>query len=123
MQLKGPIINDHTSEVLTKLLDMSKQRQRVIAQNMANANTPGFIRREVTFQEELARLVKAGDYEQLTELKGKITKDFSEASRLDGNNIKIPKEMNEMVQNSVFFNMAARALNTKMKILRDAISK
>ena len=46
---------DITFQVLEKALDGSSSRHRVLANNIANVNTPGFKRGEVSFQEELRR--------------------------------------------------------------------
>ena len=42
-------------DVLSRVLDTAALRHRVIAQNVANVNTPGYRRLEVTFEDELAK--------------------------------------------------------------------
>ena len=37
--------------ILSKLLDATELRQRVISQNTANVNTPGYLRRDVAFED------------------------------------------------------------------------
>lgn len=52
---------DRTSiPILTKALDAYTLRQRAIADNIANSETPGFRRREVRFEEELRRALGGG---------------------------------------------------------------
>ena len=43
--------------LLSKLLDLTSTKNKVLANNIANANTPGFKKYDVSFQKEL---VKAG---------------------------------------------------------------
>src|SRR5215470_17141467 len=42
-----------TLDVLHKTLDLRQQRHTVLASNIANAETPGFIAKEVRFEEAL----------------------------------------------------------------------
>ncbi|HID12005.1 MAG TPA: flagellar basal body rod protein FlgB, partial [Candidatus Latescibacteria bacterium] len=52
---------DRTSiPLLAKALDAYTLRQRAIADNIANSETPGFRRREVRFEEELRRALEGG---------------------------------------------------------------
>lgn len=46
---------DTTFQVLEKALDGSSHRHRVLANNIANVNTPGFKRTDISFQEDLRK--------------------------------------------------------------------
>ncbi len=120
MQL-GPVMNDENAAMLFKMMQMATDRQNVLANNIANASTPGYIRKELSFQEQLSSIVKSGEYQGLSEMKGTLVDDTSNPARLDGNNIVLPKEMSEMTQNSMLYKLLARAYGTKVGILRDAI--
>jgi len=43
--------------LLSKLLDLTTTKNKVIANNIANANTPGFRKYDVSFQDELIKAV------------------------------------------------------------------
>ena len=47
--------DDPVTKGLAKSLDVAALRQKVVAQNIANLNTPGYKRSYVVFSEELAR--------------------------------------------------------------------
>jgi flagellar basal-body rod protein FlgB len=115
------IIFDEGSRITNKLMELSMERQKVIANNIANVNTPGYIRKDVDFQKQLKNVIESGDVDRLGEVKGKMIEDHDDAPRLDGNNIVIPNEMNEMMQNSVLYNLLSRAFNTRMNIIKSAI--
>jgi flagellar basal-body rod protein FlgB len=51
------IFNSPTQKLLANALDGSELRNRVTANNIANANTPDFKRSEVLFEEQLRQLV------------------------------------------------------------------
>ena len=61
------IFNSPTQKLLANALDGSELRNRVTANNIANANTPDFKRSEVLFEEQLRQLVV--DQKQPTPLK------------------------------------------------------
>lgn len=113
--------NEQTTVVLSKMLELSTSRQKVIANNLANANTPGYIRRELSFQAELKNILDDGDMKALHEFKGQVSTDNSRTARNDGNNISVTQEMNEMSQNGILFSLMQRALTSKMGIIKNAI--
>ncbi|MCJ8330447.1 MAG: flagellar basal body rod protein FlgB [Lentisphaeria bacterium] len=114
-------ITDDTSLMLSKMLEMTFERQKVISNNLANVNTPGYIRQEVDFELQMKKLIEAGDISGLEDLKANITKDLKNPVRLDGNNVDIGMEINELMENSLSFNLLGRAYKTRMNILRTAI--
>jgi len=112
---------DHTVSLLSKMMELSTSRQKVIANNLANANTPGYIRRELDFKDELSKLIKDGDFESLKQMDGKLILDKENVAGNDGNNVHVSSEMNEMSQNGILFSLTQKALKTKMNIIKSAI--
>ncbi|MDR2577897.1 MAG: flagellar basal body rod protein FlgB [Chitinispirillales bacterium] len=53
--LSGAILNKTNLPVITRGMDAAMLRARVMANNIANVNTPGFARVEVKFEEEMRR--------------------------------------------------------------------
>lgn len=51
-------IFDRTINVLSKVLDLRQQKQELIASNIANAQTPGYIPAQLSFEEDLARALQ-----------------------------------------------------------------
>lgn len=50
-----------TQDILQRSMSAALVRQEVIADNIANADTPQFKRSEVTFESELVRAIKSYD--------------------------------------------------------------
>lgn len=48
------IIEGNTTQLVSLALDAAVMRQQAIAQNIANANTPGYRRKDVSFESQLA---------------------------------------------------------------------
>ncbi|MCG0278389.1 MAG: flagellar basal body rod protein FlgB [Thermanaeromonas sp.] len=122
-------------EILQKVLEVSALRQRVIAHNLANANTPGFKRYYVTFEEALRRAV---DGEQdlrphrthprhlpgsLPEAGIRVERDRFTSMRQDGNNVDIEREMVELVMNSLNYSLAVQQLNGRLGMWRYVINE
>jgi len=51
-------ITDRTLAVLEKSLDLRARNQQVIAGNMANADTPGYSARKLSFEDDLQQAIK-----------------------------------------------------------------
>jgi flagellar basal-body rod protein FlgB len=115
------LVFDETAQLTNKLMEMSMERQKVIANNLANVNTPGYIRQDIDFEKKLASIVESGNIEQLEGFQGKIVEDDKDPTQLNGNNVVAPKELNSMMQNSVYYNLLTKAFSTKMSILKNSI--
>jgi len=105
------------------MLDISAMRHRLLANNVANADTPGFKRSDVSFLDELASAVKSGDAAALAGLKPKVVKSMRVlATRNDGNNVDIDFEMGELSKNQLLYNINAQLLSKRFSMLKAAIS-
>jgi len=114
-------INDDSTLIASKMMGLAMERQQVISNNMANASVPGYIRKDLDFQKKLAEVVQSGDLSKLSDVKPELVEDNTDAPKLDGNNVEISKEMTQMMQNGVLFNLLSRAYSTKMNIIRSSM--
>ncbi|SMB93961.1 flagellar basal-body rod protein FlgB [Thermanaeromonas toyohensis ToBE] len=122
-------------EALRKVLEAAALRQRVIAHNLANANTPGFKRYYVTFEESLRRALRGEQGLTLyrthprhlpgsgPEVEPRVEQDRFTAMRRDGNNVDIEREMVELVMNSLNYNLAVQQLNGRLGMWRYVINE
>ena len=115
------ILNDTGSLLVSKLMEVAQERQGVIANNLANANTPEYIRLDLDFKTELARILHQKELSTLPDFHPDTVEDYSQSPQADGNNIIVPKEINAMMENGIMYNLLARAFSTRMGILRAAI--
>jgi flagellar basal-body rod protein FlgB len=89
-------------------LDGLSARHTAISDNIANVNTPGYIRREVPFEQQLSSAIQTS-YNPWTGLKQQsvlpftpmVQEDNSGAMQSDGNNVDIEREMVMMAENSI----------------------
>jgi flagellar basal-body rod protein FlgB len=109
----------HT-ELLTRLMQVSDIRHRVVSQNLANVNTPGYQRLKVEFEEELARELLEGADAELTQ-DPVVAADTSLPARADGNNVDIDLEIGELQRNSMLYQTYAQLLASQFATMRMAI--
>jgi flagellar basal-body rod protein FlgB len=116
----------NTYKALEKALEASWTRNEVIAQNIANVDTPNYKKKTVNFEQYLNAALDDSSFKgfktdsrhidigggNLDSVKPTITKDFSNYSyRLDGNNVDIESEMAQMAENSIKYNALVESLN------------
>jgi flagellar basal-body rod protein FlgB len=125
MALDG-LFTDGTAVVLGKRLDAAGLRQRVIADNIANVETPGFTRSEVAFEDSLREAVRAGNDESLASraesVEPEVRVDRSSPARPDGNNVSIDKEMADMTKNTLEYEAIVQLMTLRGSMLRSAIT-
>lgn len=110
---------------LEKGLEALALRHRVIANNIANANTPGFRKSEVSFAQVLSRYLDrsarpGGAGEPFRPM---VFQVMGTTQRLDGNNVDIEVEMANLAENTLLYQAVARQLSSKLSYLRMAISE
>jgi len=106
-----------------QLLDAAALRQEGIAANLANAETPGYKRVDLTpsFAAQFAARLKAGSTAgaPLPELAQDMN---STTTRLDGNNVEIDKELLAMGKNGAEYEALTEFVSGSLKQLRMAIT-
>ena len=110
-------MNDVTMTALQTALRGLSTRQRVIADNIANINTPGFQAGRVDFEAALNEAVANGETPS-SEIP--ITRS-NDPSRLDGNNVNLDQETVAMLETTMRYEATVRAMTEKFSLLRTAI--
>jgi flagellar basal-body rod protein FlgB len=94
-------------------------RQRVIANNLANVETPGFTAQKVTFEDSL-RAAMAASAPGLARVK---VEDSDAAANLNGNNVQIDDETMSLIDAGLQHQLLIEALNHEFGLLRTAIGR
>ena len=105
-----------TTTALTSALNGLSQRQRAIADNIANVNTPGYKAKVVDFEKALATSVARGD--------GHVTASVRESlspTRLDGNNVNLDTETLSNIQTVLAYQFATQAVGGAFSSMRTAM--
>jgi flagellar basal-body rod protein FlgB len=96
-------------------------RGAVLANNIANANTPGFQRSDVDFHSVLAAAMDGGSADAVRSATFSPAPDGSGAVRVDGSNVDIDREMSELSQNSLEYQALTSVAAARVNILKTAI--
>ena len=119
--------------VLKKTADASWQRNTVLANNIANVDTPGYKRQDIDFESQLRRALGNSRYESVdskvahlnsSELKPRVFTDAANFSyRIDGNNVDIDTEGIELASNQIKYQGLTMAINQEFQNLSSVMGK
>ena len=119
------IMRSPTFDYFERGLSAANLRHEVIADNLANINTPNFKRSRVVFEEILAKelygeegnklpLVRTHDKHlpvaKFEPAQARVERDDSTTMRVDNNNVDIDMEMASLAKNQLYYNALARQL-------------
>lgn len=102
-------------------MDATALRQKVLSNNLANANTPGYIRKDVQFDSALARAIGQGS-DAVTKVAPKIIEDQDAPVDAQGNSVSLQKELGALSQNELLYDFAAEMTSQKFGMLHRAIT-
>lgn len=106
--------------ILAQVLNASSLRHKVIAQNVANVNTPGYHRLEVAFESDLAKALANPAPGRPAVSPKVIVADGPE--RVDGNTVDVDREMNDLTKNALLYQAASQILAARISQQRAAIA-
>ena len=109
---------DSTGSVINAALNGLAARQRVIANNVANVETPGFIAGRVSFEDSL-RAAISGDGSPATS--AVATLPSADPVNVNGNNVSLDNEVVGLTQTDLAYQLLIQAINQKFGLLRTAI--
>lgn len=111
---------EHIDRIAT-LTEVTELRHRVISHNLANVNTPGYQRLDVSFDEQLfkaRRHAEAGPVSHPT-----VIQDPDRTPGMDGNSVDIDHEIGQLKRNSMLFQTYAQILSTHFDTMRRAMGR
>jgi flagellar basal-body rod protein FlgB len=107
---------DSTMKILEHMLDIAATRQKVLASNIANADTPGYKAKDISFQKELDRVLNGAapsGYE--------VHETVTTMPNRDGNTVNLDIEMAKVAENSLTYTTATQLMGMKIRMLKDVI--
>jgi flagellar basal-body rod protein FlgB len=106
---------DQTGLELSHYMSYLSQRQEVVASNIANADTPGYLTRDVQMPADFSTAFADASH-AIVDVPGLVTRN-------DGNNVSIDREARLLSDNSLKFNLATQLIRGELKNLRSAIEE
>ena len=99
---------------LERYMDLLSARQKLVASNIANADTPGYHTQDIDFQAEFQNA--AGGPPRTVEVSGLKVKN-------DGNDVSLDRESRLLAENAMRFQLASSLLRTQISAVRSAIQE
>jgi flagellar basal-body rod protein FlgB len=110
---------DPIAQHIERYMDLLSARQRLVAANVANADTPGYKTRDLDFQSEFQRatLQSTGTAPpSAVEVPGLKIKN-------DGNNVSVDREARLLAENALRFHMASELMRSELRMVRLAVTE
>ena len=96
-------------------MDLLAARQKLVASNIANADTPGYKTKDIDFQFEFISLTQNAR-PNVVEPPGLVVKS-------DGNNVSMDREARLLSENALRFNLATSLMKSELKTINNAIQE
>ncbi|WP_199096871.1 flagellar basal body rod protein FlgB [Dyella sp. ASV21] len=126
-------INDNLFGLHTQALDLWQRRSEVLASNLANADTPGYLARDVDFKKALSQA--SGNSEQLpmtitqqgqinpqAQAQQKLAYRVPSQPSMDGNTVDTQTEQANFAANGVHYQASLSFITAQIHMLRTAIT-
>ncbi|HSW50845.1 MAG TPA: flagellar basal body protein [Bryobacteraceae bacterium] len=106
---------DRIASRLEQYMDLLSLRQKLVASNIANADTPGYKTKDIDFQAEFRSMIEGGSPRPV-EVAGLKTKN-------DGNNVSLDREARLLSEDALRFSVASSLLRLEIRAVKSAIQE
>ena len=110
---------DNTELGLQAAIRGADMRQTTLAQNLANANTPGYVRKDVDFQSTLAAAMQEGTSPDQVQFS--VSTDGSAPMQADGNSVDADTESAKMAENGLEYQALVQVARGRIDIIESAM--
>jgi len=100
---------------IEQYMNLVSARQKLVASNIANADTPGYQTKDVDFENELQSQMP-GSKPNVIEVSGLKNKN-------DGNNVDVDREARLLAENALRFSVASQLAHSEISTIRAAIEE
>jgi flagellar basal-body rod protein FlgB len=135
------LFSNEMMAIVSKALDAGALQQRVIANNVANVDTPGFKRSEVIFKERLKAALESRrqsgedlpavlthpqhlpfqEIPSLNSVEPSVVLQGNTSLRNDGNNVDIDVEMARLAENNIYYTALSQLTSMHFTELKSVI--
>lgn len=121
-------IFDKSMDVISRSMDLSLVRHAIVADNIANAETPLFKARRVEFERELQKAVEMSESgiqvseNDLANVQPRVFEDPLSERGQDLNTVDMDREMADLTKNDVKYSAATQMISKKFALLKYAIT-
>lgn len=116
-------------------LSFRSERNKVIASNIANVNTPNYKTKDLVFENELQEVNNSNDLKMYKTHHNHMTMNLNETQKNiprltevnglveqnDGNNVSMDREVGNMAKNSIMFDAISNAIKKDSRLFKSVI--
>lgn len=104
-------------------LGLATQRQTLLHGNLANANTPGYKRKDIDFSVSLDEAMGRPESNHLRELNQQVQQSISDQTSItaDGNNVDMEREVQGIAETQLRYSALAQMTSSYFGELKSAI--
>src|SRR5579871_1825031 len=106
---------DRITNQIEHYMNLLSARQKLVASNIANVDTPGYKTKDIDFQFEFMSLIQGGS--------PNVVETPALAVKNDGNNVSLDREARLLAENALRFNLASSLMKTQLKLINSAIQE
>jgi flagellar basal-body rod protein FlgB len=106
---------DNLGDALERYMDTLGMRQKLVASNIANADTPGYKTQDLDFQNAFRSALDGGSPQPVA-VSGLAVKN-------DGNNVDLDREARLLAENALRFGVASTLLKGQFAQIKEAIKE
>jgi flagellar basal-body rod protein FlgB len=106
-----PIAND-----IGRYMNLLSVRQKLVASNIANVDTPNYRTKDIDFAAEMQTASDLQTPAAIVEPGGLQTKT-------DGNNVALDRESRLLAENALRFNMASNLMKAQIRLVKSALQE
>jgi flagellar basal-body rod protein FlgB len=118
-------INDNITSLLGTFLDVQSRRAEVVAGNLANADTPGYIAKELDFNDFLRdaaqRSLAPNETKNTPVAQARVIDQEATTIGIDGNTVDPGREMATLAEAGTKYLEGSQLLQMRLRSLRNAI--
>jgi len=116
---------DNITSLLGTFLDVQSRRAEVVAGNLANADTPGYVAKELDFADFLrnaaTQSLSPATGNKQASIEARVVEQQSSTIGLDGNTVDPGREMSTLAEAGVKYLEGTQLLQMRLRTLRSAI--
>lgn len=116
------LFNDPTTQGMEYALNSLSLRQSVLADNIANAQTPGYQAQDVSFQNQLSSILDGQQSGVSPTDTGDVVDSADITPRIDGNTVGMESEMGKISETNILYDALAQLTADRMGLIKTAIT-
>lgn len=115
---------DRVAQSLEVYLDLLSTRQKLVASNIANLDTPGYRTMDIDFQAELRSALAPGRADEVIRQRPPAATEVEGLGiNQDGNNVSLDRESRLLAENAMRFELGSALLASRYRAIRLAIKE